>query len=515
MASHTTSPGAFPETNKSGDKRIQIVEISMVIAGLVIFYAVTDYKDIGYAVGLLAGIGILVWSFFKPRWGLVAILGLLFTECTVNLLNTLAQAAEENDLSGVPMLVNTQWFALGVLILYAVFYTAYVCREFVLGNKLKPLSTIELVLLLPFAAVLTYFPISMLYGHEFLLYSMDIIPMCIYAGIVPLIRVFGAEKNSTEIRYWLLDWFLILNLVILVPIWAFILIFSLFRDAFVGITAIRYSMGPYDFNFFLVPILGMILTYDDNLSARRKKFYQFNFVLCIARVIVSLFRGPMAGTFIAIILASLLVDSRRRGKWLKSLLTLSAMVFLIGGVLVATVPPIRAVFNVGLVNRLQQAINRGAGSSSLQFRYLESEKALNDIMEEPLVGYGPGALITKNFKIDKNAQVELYLHSGYIWFWYKLGLLGIIVVIVFVGGIFATCIQLLRRTLHPPDRGWVIGTLAATIAMLPVIHTNNMLIRSQGAYAMTLLLFGLGLIYAKYRDVPKNELPDTGGGVAE
>jgi len=492
-------------------RRLTWFEIPLLIIALVVFYLVSDRKDIGYAVGVIGGIGVLALAFFRPRYGLVFAMVLLFTESTVNTLNALADTAQQNDLTGVPFLVQTQWFAWGVLIVYAVLLLSYFARESVRGRKISPLTGLEWALLIPLLAALSYLPISMLYGNDLMEYTMDILPMCIYAGIVILGRVLSSEGDARESRYYFLDWFIILNILILVPLWAYNLACQPWRDGYVGIAAVRYGTGPYDFNFFLVPLLGMILTYDDDLSPSRKRFYRFAFFLSLARVVVSMFRGAIGGTLIAIIIATLLVERGKRWKWIRSLLIFVAAVLLIGGITIATVPVARTTFNVALVRRINQALNVGAGGTSIQFRVLETDKAVEEAMRQPVLGYGPGSLIAKNFNPRKNARVELYLHSAYVWYWYKMGVIGIGVVLTFFLGIFGTCILLLKRKLDPPDRGWVIGTFAATIAMLPVIHTNNMLIRSQGAYALTLLLFGLCLIVMRYQGLPRDRLPQSGG----
>jgi hypothetical protein len=495
-------------------RRLAWVEIAVLLLALLIFYLVTDRKDLGYAAGVVAGIGFLALTFFRPGYGLVCAMVLLFAESVVNTLNALAETAEENDLTGVPYLVQTQWFSWGVLIIFVTLLLSYLCREYAAGRKLRPLTALEWTLLLPLLAVLFYLPVSMLYENDLMEYSMDILPMCIYAGIVVLGRVFYGASPNRQARYFFLDWFIIFNILILLPLWAYNAVFQPWRSGYVGIAAIRYGTGPYDFNFFLVPLIGMILTYDERLEPGRKRFYQFAFFLSLFRVVVSMFRGAIGGTFIAIVIAAFLVEAGRRWRWVRSLLIFSAAVLIVGGILIVAVPVARTTFNVALVKRISQALSAGTGGASLQFRHLETQKALEDIRRQPILGYGPGALIDKNFDLRKDARHELYLHSAYVWFWYKLGVLGIGVLIAFLAGIYVTCIRLLRRKLYMPDRGWVIGTLAAAIAMLPVIHTNNMLIRSQGAYALMLLLFGLSMIAARYQGVPRDQLPSPEGAEA-
>jgi len=495
-------------------RRLSYLEIPLLISIIFLFYLFTDTKSIGYAVGVVGGIAVVALTFFRPRWGLIFIMVLLFTESTTNTINTIAETALESDLTGVPPAVQTIWFAWGVIILYIVLLLSYFCKTHLSGRKIRPLTLLEWIILLPLMAVLTYLPISMLLGNEFANYLADIIPMLIYAGIVALARVFYLEGNARNSRYFFLDWFIIFNILILIPLGGYNLIFQPWRDGVVGIAAVRHGTGPYDFNFFLVPLLGMILTYDDNLGLKRRRFYQFAFFLSLARIVISMFRGAIVGTLLAIFIASFLIDQSRRKQWIKSLLVFVAAVAILGSLAIATVPVVRTTFNVALVKRINQAINQGAGSGSLKFRNLETEDAIEKVLRDPFIGFGPGAMVVKNFSPKQFARIELYLHSSYVWFWYKLGVLGIVVLIAFFSGIYGTCINLLRRKLHPPDRGWVIGTLAATIAMLPVLHTNNMLIRSQGAYALTLLLFGLSLIVLRYRNVPRNVLPPPEGDEA-
>jgi hypothetical protein len=492
-------------------RRLSWLEIPLLLLGLGLFYIIADKKEIEYSVAVLIGIGALALSFLRPRWGLIILLLLLFTESTLNTINSLADTALENDLPGMPHVAQTQWVAWGVLIFYSVLLLSYLCTSFLKDEKPRPLTALEWMLLLPLIMVLFYLPISMINGYTMMDYTMDILPMCILAGIVCISRVFSYEKDQREVRYFFLDWFIIFNILILVPLWAYNIATNPWRSGYVGIAAVRYGTGPYDFNFFLVPILGMILTYDDFLTKNRRRFYQFAFFMSLLRVVVSLFRGAMAGTLIAIIFASFLVDSARRWKWVRSLLVFLTVIALITTVVVTTVPAAHAVFNVALVRRLKLALNAGSGAGSLEFRELETNVAMQDIAKDPIIGYGPGAKITKHFDPQNFSRVELYLHSGYVWYLYKMGVLGIGVVIAFFIGIYGTCINLLRRALHPPDRGWVIGTFAAMIAMLPVIHTNNMLIRSQGPYAMTLLLFGLCMIALKYKGIPRDQLPPVNG----
>lgn len=488
-------------------RRLTYLEVPLLIICLAIFFVVTDRKEIGYAAGLLLGIGFLGLAFFRPRYGLICAMVLLFTELTINVINQLADEAVENDLGGLPTLVQTMWFAWSVLIIFAVILLAYFCREIVSGRKIRPLLGLEWAILLPLLAVITWFPISMMYEHEFIHYLMDIIPMMIFAGAVVLGRNFYREGGTREARYFILDWFILFNILILIPLWAYNVAFQPWRSALVGIASIRFGTGPYDINFYLVPLLGMILVYDDKLSLKRRRFYQLGFFLSLVRVVVSMFRGAMAGVFIALFIAMLLTDRERRRRYLKTLGRVALIGTAIFAVLIMTVPVVRATFNVALVRRFETAIKYGAGGGSLAFRQLETMHAIDEIEENLIIGYGPGKFVTKHFNARKFAQHELYLHSGYVWYLYKLGIFGLIIVAAFYTGIIGYCIKLLRRKLFLGDRGWVIGTLAAFIAMIPVVHTNNFLIRSQAVYAEIILLVGLIMIAHRYRGLPANELP--------
>lgn len=488
-------------------RRLSLIEILLTLVAFGLFYTVTNYKDLGYSVGVVAGFGILALTFFRPRYGLIGAMVLLFTESTIGVLNALAETAQDFELTGVPSLIQTQWFGWGVLTIYLVILLSYLTRELVSGRELKPLSALEWILLLPLIAVLLYLPITLLNGNSARDFFDDIIPMLIYGGIVVLGRVFYQPGKTIESRYYFLDWFIIFNIIILVPLWAYNITFDTWRNGYVGIASIRYGTGPYDFNFFLVPLLGMILTYDDSLVLKRRRFYQFAFFLSLARVFLSMFRGAIGGTIIAIIIATFLVEKSRRSQWVRSVLKFGIMLVLIVSIASIMFPVVRTTLKVALFARIVRTFSEGGADTSLRFRELETRAALEEIFEQPILGYGPGKLIVKHFRPRKFAQVELYLHSAYIWFWYKMGVVGIGVLLTFLTGIIWICISLLKRKLHSADRGWIIGTLSAVIAMLPVIHTNNMLIRSQGAYALTLLFFGLSVIVLRYQGIPRDKLP--------
>ncbi|MFH1676805.1 MAG: O-antigen ligase family protein [bacterium] len=487
------------------------LEIPLFIVFLYLFSLISDKKDISYAIAIFTGLGLLVLAFFRHRWGMFFIICLLFIESTVNLINTLAKAAISTETMGLPTLTMTPWFSMGVLSTYFVLLLSYLCWQFLNEKKRSPLNFLEWILLIPLLVMITYIPYSLIRGNTFSDIWGDSIPMMLYAGIVIAARNFSREGDYREARYSVLDWFLIANLVILIPLWAYNIAFNPFRSSALGIAAIRYGTGPYDFNFFLVPLLGMIITYDDNLGIVRKRFYTFSFFFCTLRILISLFRGAMAGTILALIIVTFLVDSTARRKWLKNLFSITVVSVALMGIIITVFPIAGAVFNVVFLGRIKKALFTDTGDTSLQFRHLETQVALDDIREEPVFGYGPGSLINKNFDSEEYTTQELYLHSGFVWFWYKLGILGLLLLAAFFIGIYMTCFSLLRRTLHPPDRGWVIGTLAATIAMLPVIQTNNMVIRSQGAYALTLLLMGLCLITYRYRGIPRDRLPGDEG----
>ncbi len=488
-------------------RRLSWLEIPLLAVALYLFYLVTDRKDIGYAVGVLAGIGIAALAFFRPRWGLLISLILLFSISVLSTMMTLATTAQEHGLTGLPFPMQTAWFLWGVQIIYVVLLLSYLCTERMKKGKLEPLSALEWILLLPVCVSISYFPISMSYGNELMDFWYDATPLLFYAGIVIIARVLGSEGNARRERYFFLDWFVVLNFLILIPIWYYNFKYNPFRSGDVGITAIRFGTGPYDFNFFLVPLLGMILVYDDKLGVNRRRLYQFAFFFSLIRVVVSLFRGAIAGTFLAIIITIFLVDASRRWRWVRTLLTFILAVTLVFLVLVSTVPAARATFNIALVKRVQALMTKGTAGASIRFRLFEMQKALEDMERQPILGYAPGSRMVKHFRATEFAKEELFLHSAYMWFWYKMGVLGLAVLATFFIGIYTSCIMLLRRTVHPPDRAWVIGTLAATIAMLPVIHTNNMLVRVQGASALLLLLFGLCLIVTRYRGIPRTQLP--------
>lgn len=491
-------------------RRLNWLELPLLVFLFLLFYLITDRKSIGYAAGGIVALGILATAFFRPRWGLLIAMLLLFVTTTFNQIAAIATTAKEHNLTGVPFPLQNSWFLWGAIVVLAVIFLSYLCTGLLRGKKFKPLSGIEWTLLMPLIVMMFYLPISLAYGLDYNDFIIDAIPFILIAGVVVLSRTFEIEGDSRASRYYFLDWFVTINFLILIPLLIYNIDVQPWRHADVGVAAIRYGTGSYDFNFFLVPLLGMILTHDDDLPLWRRRLYQAGFYTSLVRIIVSLFRGAMAGTFLAIVILLFVIEANRRWRWFRMLLIFTVFTLGLGSLVVATVPAARATFNVALVRRVQNVV-QGTGDKSIQFRILEFEKVWDEIRRRPILGYGPGQMLAKNFNPKENAHEDLYIHSAYAWFWYKMGILGLALLIVYFSGIYGTCIKLLRRTLHPPDRGWVLGTLAATIAMLPVIQVNNMLYRPQGAFSLMLLLFGLCMIATRYQSVPRDRLPPPEG----
>lgn len=117
----------------------------------------------------------------------------------------------------------------------------------------------------------------------------------------------------------------------------------------------------------------------------------------------------------------LLTDRHRKGRLL--LLAVAGGAFLLALALVL-IPDFLSLIIAGITSRFTSL--SGAGQDiSLINRLAESEAVWNRITLNPLLGYGLGASYSAYDLIYQATTHRVYVHNGYLYMWYGLGLVGL------------------------------------------------------------------------------------------
>jgi len=234
-------------------------------------------------------------------------------------------------------------------------------------------------------------------------------------------------------------------------------------------------------------------------------------LLGIFTAVVARMRPPRWMLIGSPLLLACLILSYRRSFWIATVLGLLLVVLLalspVGrrmlvpvGLLVAA-----AIWLLGSVNfQAQSPILRRATSlapssltANLEDRYRLDERAnvLNAIGEHPITGLGiqvPWAATFRGLPVDHKGEPRQYVHFAALWYWMKLGILGLVAYLMLLIGAAALAWRVWRRSHEPFGRAFGLASLCG-LAGLAVAETTASF---TGVDARFTVLFGaqLGLL---------------------
>jgi O-antigen ligase len=79
------------------------------------------------------------------------------------------------------------------------------------------------------------------------------------------------------------------------------------------------------------------------------------------------------------------------------------------------------------------SVGQLGSDSSLQYRVVESQIVADQIGARPLTGYGFGATITWGVKNTFSTQTTPFIHNGYLWLAWKIGIPAAAIFVLLLG----------------------------------------------------------------------------------
>jgi O-antigen ligase len=200
--------------------------------------------------------------------------------------------------------------------------------------------------------------------------------------------------------------------------------------------------------------------------------------------------AQVACLFIVPFFSLSLIFTFSRGYWLGTLL--GAMVLLLLGnrqekrklllfvaiVALAAVGVIVVVFSdiflalLSMVARRFFSATTAASDRSLANRLVEAGVVWDLIMRNPIIGAGLGAEYSYYHLLRSSTQKTLFVHNGYLYLWFKLGIFGLL---VFLGTFLAKIsqgVRIIRERNVLFRNPFVLASTAILIAMLQVSFTS-------------------------------------------
>jgi len=128
----------------------------------------------------------------------------------------------------------------------------------------------------------------------------------------------------------------------------------------------------------------------------------------------------------------------------------------------------------GLLSRFLTLGSAVTTDISLVNRFLETAAVWEHIKDNPILGYGMGTSyrvfdITLNYTFEKT-----FIHNGYIALWFKFGIWGLSLMLLFLGNIFRRSVRVFRsHTTHHLEQIVALGVAASFLAFFFSALTSN------------------------------------------
>jgi len=126
-----------------------------------------------------------------------------------------------------------------------------------------------------------------------------------------------------------------------------------------------------------------------------------------------------------------------------------------------------ATFVLDAVGKRFQTVGQAAQDLSFANRLVEAQAVMAQITVNPIVGYGLG----KAYSYDPLFPAEMpttYVHNTVLFLWYKVGIFGVICLIVFIGEIFLRCWRALKTETDAFLKTLLIGLIACLASMIVI-----------------------------------------------
>lgn len=196
---------------------------------------------------------------------------------------------------------------------------------------------------------------------------------------------------------------------------------------------------------------------------------------------------------IASFLLAGLILTKSRGAWLTTVAGLVVCGFAAGGATqrrlvltlvgggiatalagVLAVGPQLALIGVGVFRRITSISTAATADISLLNRYAEARATWEAILESPILGSGWGAPVVRYDLIVGYTATTSFVHNGYLWLWHKIGVWGLILLLITLLGTLWEGLRATRSLSIPREhRALAAGAAGAVVAYAILAVPSN------------------------------------------
>jgi O-antigen ligase len=160
----------------------------------------------------------------------------------------------------------------------------------------------------------------------------------------------------------------------------------------------------------------------------------------------------------------------------------------------------------GVIDRFSTLETAAVTDISLVNRFNEAAHVWDKIQRNPFLGYGLGAEFSFYNWIYRSTLTGTFIHNGYVALWFKLGLPGLLLMIIFW---WSTALKgyMIYAQGSCPDKYRMIALAASVslISIFPSVNTSSPFFMDDQMLSMTILA---GLCTGLYERVREGNFPD-------
>jgi len=355
--------------------------------------------------------------------------------------------------------------------LYYLGYLGYwAITRFLLYRERQFFTLEDYALLVFFLCVAVSIPFAVLYGGSFTLMLSELVSLAV------LVFYFPVREACLRYRHgvWVVTVVFVLIGVYTGARNAYMLYQGLGNAEFIWQVAKgRIILNDYVLMATSVFTLAFAVTAP---TTRRLLLWLPAFLITFGGLLVTQSRGYWLTFSLAAAMLFLLVSAREK----RRMITLGFGGLIAAGVIGALfLGDLFEILLAGLINRIFSIESAVTTDLSLVNRWYETAAAWQMIKVNPILGYGPGVVYPFFDLAEMLSLPDSFVHNGYVHMWFKYGLLGVVMTVLFLVSTMLRGFGLSRRPAASPMArrvGLAVG--AIIVGTLPAIITNNPLFLS-------------------------------------
>lgn len=433
---------------------------AFVLSLLIVLTATLLAPDVVPAMPLaLIGIVCIAWLFRHPR------------------LNLLVVLATFPLVTGYEAGVDLTEFLFGIY--FSLFLGHWYFRKVILEREQLIRSFQDRMIVFLFCWITGYVFIGLMFGAEPLAVRNEYIPFLMLGFYFPIKRIAGID-NGIKALLLLLLW-----MGAYVAIRNYLALQELVTQATQAWQITTKGRAETNEILLLAPAFAMLVwgAFSKRLISKIVLFALF--LALTFGLVMTQSRGYWAAAGFGALLMIVSMDRIRRVQ----LITLGSIGVAVSALLVVTLFGDRAMLLIaGLWNRLLTLGPSLLGDVSLENRILESKAVLNEILKNPILGYGMGVPY-EYFNITVlGTRRWSFIHNGYLSMWYRFGIVGLtIVMVLWLGGI-SRAVGLLKVVTKRYDKVRLVLSASVLGAMLISALTSSPFYQMDLLLMMTMFL---------------------------